>query len=86
MHEQSSKRRAAGGARLERAIVLLLLSGDGRRRWSRRELAAELGAEVQPLQNAIDALSDAGVVCVAGTEVCASGAALRMDELGLIGI
>jgi hypothetical protein len=83
MHEQA---RAASSRRLERVIILALLSGDGERRWSCAELAAELGAEAQTLQDAAGRLSEAGVVCLAGTEVWASSAARRMDELGLIGI
>jgi hypothetical protein len=90
MHEQS---RAVGDRRLERAIVLVLLSGDreslgadGEPRWSCARLAAELGIEAQALQDALERLSHAGVVCLAGTEVWASRAARRMDELGLIGI
>jgi hypothetical protein len=77
---------AAGDRRLERAIVLTLLSGDGEPRWSCARLAAELGIESQVLQGALDRLTDAGLVCLAGTEVWASGAARRIDELGLIGI
>jgi len=83
MHEQS---RAVGDRRLERVIILALLNADGERRWSCAELAAELGAEAQALQDALCRLSEAGVVCLAGTEVWASSAARRMDELGLIGI
>jgi hypothetical protein len=90
MHEQS---RAVGDRRLERAIVLVLLSGDreplggdGESRWSRAQLAAELGTEAQALQEALERLSQAGVVCLTGAEVWASRAARRMDELGLISI
>jgi DNA-binding MarR family transcriptional regulator len=81
MHERSR-----GARTLERVIVLTLLSEGGERRWSRAELAAELGVEVEALQDAVDRLSEAGVVCLAGTEVWASAAARRIDELRLIGI
>jgi hypothetical protein len=90
MREQAP---AGGDRRLERAIVLVLLSGDGESlsgdgelRWSCVRLAAELGTEAQALQEALDRLSQAGVVCLAGTDVWASRAVRRMDELGLIGI
>jgi DNA-binding Lrp family transcriptional regulator len=78
--------RADGARTLERVIVLTLLSEGGERRWSCAELAAGLGVEVEALQNPVDRLSEAGVVCLAGTEVWASAAARRIDELGLIGI
>jgi hypothetical protein len=51
---------AAGDRRLERAIILTLLSGDGEPRWSCAGLAAELGIESQVLQGALDRLTDAG--------------------------
>ncbi len=87
--EQSSERRAAGSERLERAIVLLLLSGESgesERRWSCAQLAAELGAEDQQLKEALGRLARAGVVRVDGTDVTVSPAVRRIDELGLIGI
>jgi hypothetical protein len=77
---------AAGDRRLERAIVLTLLSGEGERRWSYGELAAELRIEDELLQTVLGRLSDAGVVCFAGGEAWASPAARAIDELGLIGI
>ena len=84
--ERSRQRRAAGSERLERAIVLLLLSGESGQRWSCAQLAADLGTEDQTLQEALARLARAGVVRVDGADVTASPAARRIDELGLIGI
>ncbi len=87
MSEKSRQSGAGSGdRRLERAVVLALLSGDGERRCSRGRLAAELGVEAHALASVLGGLSEAGVVCVAGEEVWASDAAWRIDELGLIGI
>ena len=82
MHTESSEPRA-DGAKLERAIVLQVLSEE--RRWSRTELAAELGAAAG-LDGALAALHGQGVVCLAEDDVWASPAARRLDELELIGI
>ena len=83
MHTESSEPRA-DGAKLERAIVLQLLSDE--RRWSRTELAAELGADATGLDSALAALHGQGVLCLAEDDVWASPAARRLDELELIGI
>ena len=83
MHTESSEPRA-DGAKLERAIVLQLLSEE--RRWSRAELASELGAEATGLDSALAALHGQGVLCLAEDDVWASRAARRLDELELIGI
>lgn len=83
MHTESSEPRA-DGAKLERAIVLQLLSDE--RRWSRTELAAELGADATGLHSALAALQGQGVLCLAEDDVWASPAARRLDELELIGI
>jgi hypothetical protein len=83
MNEQSQ---ATGDRKLERAIVLTLLSGEGERRWSYGQLAAELRIEDEPLQKALGRLSEAGVVHVADAEAWASPAARAIDALGLIGI
>jgi hypothetical protein len=83
MHERA---RAVGERKLERAIILQLLSDDGARRWSRTELAGALDAEPDALEGALVELSNVGVVDIAGAEVWASVAARRIDELGLIGI
>ncbi|HMH47067.1 MAG TPA: hypothetical protein VK538_05070 [Solirubrobacteraceae bacterium] len=83
MHTESSEPRA-DGAKLERAIVLQVLSDE--RRWSRTELAAELGADATGLDSALAALHGQGVLCLAEDDVWASPAARRLDELELIGI
>jgi DNA-binding GntR family transcriptional regulator len=83
MHTESSEPRA-DSAKLERAIVLQVLSEE--RRWSRTELAAELGADATGLDRALAALHGQGVVCLAEDDVWASPAARRLDELELIGI
>jgi hypothetical protein len=83
MHTESSEPRA-DSAKLERAIVLQVLSEE--RRWSRTELAAELGADATGLDSAVAALHGQGVVCLAEDDVWASPAARRLDELELIGI
>jgi DNA-binding GntR family transcriptional regulator len=83
MHTESSEPRA-DSAKLERAIVLQVLSEE--RRWSRTELAAELGADATGLDGALAALHGQGVVCLAEDDVWASPAARRLDELELIGI
>jgi DNA-binding GntR family transcriptional regulator len=83
MDTESSEPRA-DGAKLERAIVLQVLSEE--RRWSRTELAAELGADATGLDSALAALHGQGVLCLAENDVWASPAARRLDELELIGI
>jgi hypothetical protein len=83
MHTESSEPRA-DSAKLERAIVLQVLSEE--RRWSRTVLAAELGADATGLDSALAALHGQGVVCLAEDDVWASPAARRLDELELIGI
>jgi hypothetical protein len=73
-------------SRLERAIVLQLLSGERDQRWSSAQLGSELDVEAPALQEALETLGADGVVCVADGEVWASRAAVRLDELELIGI
>ncbi len=86
MHESSSERRGGEDHGLERAIVLLLLSGDGQRAQPFTQLARELGADPQTLERALQALSRTGVVELEGSEARASSATRRIDELGLIAI
>ncbi|HEV3034560.1 MAG TPA: hypothetical protein VGX72_07200 [Solirubrobacteraceae bacterium] len=86
MCESSGEREREVGERLERAIVLLLISAECRQAWSMAQLGAALGADTQSLERALDELSRSGVVLLAGAEARASPAALRIDELGLIGI
>jgi predicted transcriptional regulator len=72
--------------KLERAIILHLLSIEGERRRSCEQLAAELGEDQQALQEPLGRLASTGVVCLGDGEVSPSPAARRLDELGLIGI
>ncbi len=71
---------------LERAIVLLLLSDECEPQCSRAQLAAELGAEAQPLGEALGRLAAVGAVRIDGDAVSAAPAVRHIDELGLIGI
>jgi predicted transcriptional regulator len=86
MHASFGQRQGDGGERLERAIVLLLLTDERRQAWSVEQLAAELATDPSSLERALDRLSHAGVVELAGADARASRAARRIDELGLIGI
>jgi hypothetical protein len=85
MHREASEPRASGGSRLERAVVLELLSDRAERR-SLAELRTELGAGADELQAAVSSLGAAGVLCVDDELAWASPAARRLDELELIGI
>jgi hypothetical protein len=72
--------------KLERAIILHLLSTEGEQRRSCERLAAELGADEQALREPLGRLAGTGVICLDAGEVWPSPAARRLDELGLIGI
>jgi DNA-binding transcriptional ArsR family regulator len=86
MHGSFGQRGGDGDERLERAIVLLLLEDGHPRAWSRGQLAAALEADPPALERALDSLTQAGVLDLAGADVRVSRAARRIDELGLIGI
>ena len=86
MQASFAQRQGDGDERLERAIVLLLLSDGDPQAWSRAQLAAELQAEHAALERALERLTRAGVVDFAGPDARASDAARCIDELGLIGI
>jgi predicted transcriptional regulator len=86
MHASFGQRQGDGDERLERALVLLLLSDERRQAWSPEELAAELDTDRPTLERALDGLTQAGVVEFAGADARASRAARRIDELDLIGI
>jgi DNA-binding MarR family transcriptional regulator len=86
MHASFGQRHGDGDERLERAIILLLLTEEHRRAWSAGRLAAELAADPSALERALDGLTQAGVVEFTGRDARASRAAQRIDELGLIGI
>jgi DNA-binding Lrp family transcriptional regulator len=72
--------------KLERAIVLELLEGADARARSCVDLAATLGASEAEVVAAVERLRDAGVLRGSGERVLAAPAALRLDELGLLGI
>jgi hypothetical protein len=84
--ERSGETAGAGERRLERAIVLVLVSDEPDRRWPYERLAAELDVEAEPLARALERLSRLGVVCVGEETVWASAAVRHIDDLGLIGI
>jgi hypothetical protein len=86
MHKEPSERRASGGSRLERAVVLELLSDDGEQRHSLAQLREGLGAGADELDAAVGALHAAGVLCRENDLTWAAPAARRLDELELIAI
>jgi hypothetical protein len=86
MDTRSSEPRAGAGARLQRAIVLELLSDDGGKRLSRVELGEQLGVQTVELDAALGGLHAIGVVCLGEQDVWASTATRCLDELQLIGI
>lgn len=83
MHERPP---AIESRRLERAIILQLLSVQGTVRLSRAQLAAALANEEETLVAPLQSLAEAGVVDSEGSEVWASEGARRVDALGLIAI
>lgn len=80
MHEQ------ARSPKLERAVVLELLSGEDERVWSCSELAAAIGEPVADVEDAARRLSEVGILDAGVEGVSPTSAALRLDALGLIGI
>jgi hypothetical protein len=86
MSTQPREPRTGGGPRLERAIIVQLLSDDREAIWSREELLMELGGEMPRLEDALKRLRDDGVLSIADQQVSVSRAARRLDELGLIGV
>jgi DNA-binding GntR family transcriptional regulator len=83
MTEQPS---ASTDRRLERAIVLALLSEKDESRYSCAQLARALGASVHALEHALGRLAETGLIGRTDSELWASPAARHMDELGLIAI
>ena len=86
MHREMSESQAGGGARLERAIVLELLSESERAGCSRAELGAALGADPIELEAALVGLHAAGVLELDAEQARPSTATRRLDELELISI
>lgn len=74
-------------SRTERVIVMQLLRDDRPERWRAAELAREI-ANIEPavLERALIRLEQEQVVQRAGSEIWASRAVRRLDELRLIGI
>lgn len=72
--------------RLERGIVLELLSEDHDERWSREDLATSLCVDRSVLDAAIERLRTDGVLLLDGEHVLASSCARRLDALELIGV
>ena len=87
MQDQPSQVLREGNPRVERAIILQLLSDDHGERWSRAELEVEI-SNVDPLDisDALARLDQDGIVQISGESVSASRAVRRLDELGLIAI
>lgn len=84
MTEQSS---ASNDRRLERAIVLTLLSEKDESTHScAPQLARALGASVHALEHALGRLAETGLIGRTDSELWVSPAARHMDELGLIAI
>jgi hypothetical protein len=86
MHTQSSGSRDGGNSRLERAIVLELLSDEDADGRDVAELEAMLGAASGELDSALRELTDAGVLDSSEGRLRPSAATRRLDELELIGI
>jgi hypothetical protein len=86
MHREAGGPPASGETRLQRAVVLELLSQAREQRHSLAELGRQLGAGADELEPAVEALRCAGVVQVQASEIWASPAARRLDELDLIAI
>jgi DNA-binding Lrp family transcriptional regulator len=86
MQRESSEPRSTGDSRLERAIVLELLSDGGSDGRSQTELGEALGAGPIELEAAVHGLHAAGVLELDEGRVSPSAATRRLDELALIGI
>ena len=72
--------------RLERAIVLELLTEDHDERWPREELAASLRVDCSVLDAVVERLRADGVLLLDGEDLLASPCARRIDALELIGV
>jgi DNA-binding HxlR family transcriptional regulator len=73
--------------KVERALVLQVLSEDHAERWSRVELARAISdCDPSVLDRALARLHSEGVLHQDGSEVWASRAVRVMDQLELIGI
>jgi hypothetical protein len=87
MDRQASDLRAGGARRLERAVILVLLSeDDGERSWSRLELREGMGVAEGEFADALEGLLETGVLQQEGDRVWPSPATRRLESLDLIGI
>jgi DNA-binding GntR family transcriptional regulator len=86
MHRESSAASGTQDARLERAIVLHMLSDDPGRRWPRARIEVEIQAAAPDVREALGRLVGAGVLCADERQVWVSPASSRLDELGLIAV
>jgi hypothetical protein len=86
MHGQSSGPQDHSRRRLQRAVVLELLSVEGEEGLSTAELGHALGVEAGELSGTLSELGVAGVLEISQGSVRASAATRRLDELELIGI
>jgi hypothetical protein len=86
MPGKSSESPDRGGRRLQRAVVLELLSADSAEGLTTAQLAQALGADGGELDRALGGLAAAGVLESALGSVQASTATRRLDELELIAI
>jgi hypothetical protein len=86
MDTQSSESRGGSETRLQRAIILELLSDDGGQQRTRTALASVLEVDADALDPALHALHGAGVIDTAEGRVWASEATRRLDALELIGV
>jgi hypothetical protein len=79
--------RARETKKVERAIVVQLLSEDRCECWSRAELARALpGCDGEALEGMLARLCRAGVLSAEGSSVRVARAVRRLDELELIAI
>jgi hypothetical protein len=86
MRRESRESRAAGGSRLERAIVMQLLRDDRDHEWSPANLHEELDADAAVVAQALSSLAADGVLIMADERVWAARAVWRLEELGLIAL
>jgi hypothetical protein len=73
-------------SKVERAIVFQLLRDDHDERWSRDELAAELGDDPSVFTAALESLREHEVLVEYDDGIGASASARRLDVLGVIEI
>jgi hypothetical protein len=86
VHEEARESRIDSNERIQRAVLLALLSRPARQHLTLAQLADELQCDVDDIDRALALLVEAGVACVEGEQAWASAAARHIDELGLVGI